>query len=123
MAREDIQSMSGPDKAALLMLAVGEDNAARLFGLMEDDEIRELFEKQSSEFTKRMTTVVRRGQRSGEVRKGFSPEAVAAVISANFLADPGSGSHPRTWRHSRAVPRPVPPPTVATVSDGRVTLA
>ncbi len=42
MAREDIQSMSGPDKAALLMLAVGEDNAARLFGMMEDDEIREL---------------------------------------------------------------------------------
>ena len=42
MAREDIQSMSGPDKAALLMLAVGEDNAARLFSMMEDDEIREL---------------------------------------------------------------------------------
>ncbi|NIA69483.1 flagellar motor switch protein FliG [Pelagibius litoralis] len=42
MAREDLQSMSGPDKAALLMLAVGEDNAARLFGMMEDDEIREL---------------------------------------------------------------------------------
>ncbi|HIC81009.1 MAG TPA: flagellar motor switch protein FliG [Kiloniellaceae bacterium] len=42
MSREDIQSMSGPDKAALLMLAVGEDNAARLFSMMEDDEIREL---------------------------------------------------------------------------------
>ncbi len=40
--REDIQSMSGPEKAALLMLAVGEENAARLFGMMEDDEIREL---------------------------------------------------------------------------------
>jgi len=40
--REDIQTMSGPEKAALLMLAVGEDNAARLFGMMEDDEIREL---------------------------------------------------------------------------------
>lgn len=40
--REDIQSMSGPEKAALLMLAVGEENAARLFGMMDDDEIREL---------------------------------------------------------------------------------
>jgi flagellar motor switch protein FliG len=40
--REDIQSMSGPEKAALLMLAVGEDNAARLFSMMDDDEIREL---------------------------------------------------------------------------------
>ncbi|MEQ9608405.1 MAG: flagellar motor switch protein FliG [Kiloniellaceae bacterium] len=40
--REDIQSMSGPEKAALLMLAVGEDNAARLFSMMDDEEIREL---------------------------------------------------------------------------------
>src|SRR3546814_14201356 len=39
---KDIQSMSGPEKAALLMLAVGEDNAARLFSMMDDDEIREL---------------------------------------------------------------------------------
>jgi flagellar motor switch protein FliG len=34
--------MSGPEKAALLMLAVGEENAARLFSMMDDDEIREL---------------------------------------------------------------------------------
>lgn len=40
--REDIQSLSGPEKAALLMLAVGEENAARLFSMMDDDEIREL---------------------------------------------------------------------------------
>src|SRR3546814_20935032 len=40
--REDLQSMSGPEKAALLMLAVGEDNAARLFSMMDDDETREL---------------------------------------------------------------------------------
>ncbi|MEO3429415.1 flagellar motor switch protein FliG [Pelagibius sp. CAU 1746] len=40
--REDIQSMSGPEKAALLMLAVGEENAARLFSMMDDEEIREL---------------------------------------------------------------------------------
>ena len=48
MAREDLQSMSGPDKAALLMLAVGEDNAARLFSMMEDDEIRELSQAMAS---------------------------------------------------------------------------
>ena len=40
--REDIQTMSGPEKAALLMLAVGEENAARLFSMMDDEEIREL---------------------------------------------------------------------------------
>ena len=48
MAREDLQSMSGPDKAALLMLAVGEDNAARIFSMMEDDEIRELSQAMAS---------------------------------------------------------------------------
>ena len=40
--REDYRTMTGPEKAALLMLSVGEDNASRLFGIMDDDEIREL---------------------------------------------------------------------------------
>ncbi len=40
--REDYRTMSGPEKAALLMLSVGEENASRLFGIMDDDEIREL---------------------------------------------------------------------------------
>ena len=40
--REDYRTMSGAEKAALLLMSVGEDNATRLFSLMEDDEIREL---------------------------------------------------------------------------------
>ena len=40
--REDYRTMSGPEKAALLMMSVGEDNAAQLFLLMDDDEIKEL---------------------------------------------------------------------------------
>ena len=40
--REDYRTMSGAEKAALLLMSVGEDNATRLFTLMEDDEIREL---------------------------------------------------------------------------------
>ncbi|MGH6948168.1 MAG: flagellar motor switch protein FliG [Kiloniellales bacterium] len=40
--REDYRTLVGPEKAALLMMSVGEDNAARLFSLMEQDEIREL---------------------------------------------------------------------------------
>src|ERR1700732_450956 len=48
--------------------------------------------------------------------------SVAAAISASFGAPPAP-AQPSISRHSRAVPRPVPPPTVATVSDGRVTLA
>jgi len=40
--REDYRTMTGPEKAALLMMSVGEDNATRLFSLMDDDEIKEL---------------------------------------------------------------------------------
>jgi len=40
--REDYRTMSGPEKAALLMMSVGEENASRLFSLMDDEEIKEL---------------------------------------------------------------------------------
>jgi flagellar motor switch protein FliG len=41
-AREDYRTLSGPEKAAILMLAIGEENAARLFALMDDEEIKEI---------------------------------------------------------------------------------
>ncbi|MDJ0951710.1 MAG: flagellar motor switch protein FliG, partial [Alphaproteobacteria bacterium] len=40
--REDYRSLSGPEKAALLVMSVGDENATRLFDMMEDDEIKEL---------------------------------------------------------------------------------
>jgi flagellar motor switch protein FliG len=40
--REDFRTLSGAEKAALLILAIGEDHAARLIKLMDDDEIKEL---------------------------------------------------------------------------------
>ncbi len=43
MAREDEgRVLSGPQKAALLMLALGEDHCATLFKLMHEDEIKEI---------------------------------------------------------------------------------
>ncbi len=40
--REDYRTLTGPEKAAILMLSLGEDHAARLFTLMDDEEIKEL---------------------------------------------------------------------------------
>jgi flagellar motor switch protein FliG len=40
--REDYRSLTGPEKAAILMMALGEEHAARLFELMDDEEIREI---------------------------------------------------------------------------------
>ncbi len=40
--REDYRALAGPDKAALLMMSVGDENAARLFSFLDDEEIKEL---------------------------------------------------------------------------------
>ncbi len=45
---EQTRNLSGPEKAALLMLTIGEENAGKLFSMMHDDEIRELSQHMSS---------------------------------------------------------------------------
>src|SRR5579862_3467143 len=40
--REDVRGLSGAEKAALLILSLGEEYAARMFSHMNDDEIKEL---------------------------------------------------------------------------------
>ena len=39
---DDDRTLSGPQKVAVLMLALGEDQCARLFGMMHEDEIKEI---------------------------------------------------------------------------------
>jgi len=41
-AREDIRTLTGPEKAALLLLAIGEEHASKLIALMDDEEIKEI---------------------------------------------------------------------------------
>ena len=40
--REDVRALTGIERAAALMLSLGEENTTRLFSLMGDDEIKEL---------------------------------------------------------------------------------
>lgn len=40
--KEDYRSLTGPQKAAIMMLSLGEDQAGKLFTMMEDDEIKEM---------------------------------------------------------------------------------
>lgn len=40
--KEDYRSLTGPQKASIMMLSLGEEQAAKLFAMMEDDEIKEL---------------------------------------------------------------------------------
>src|SRR3954453_4728220 len=39
---DDPRSMKGPQKAAILMLALGEDHCTRLFSMMHEDEIKDI---------------------------------------------------------------------------------
>ena len=45
---EDPRSLGGADKAALLLMAIGEDNATRLFSLMDEDELKLLSQHMAS---------------------------------------------------------------------------
>ena len=46
--KEDIRNLSGMQKAAIFMLAVGDQHSARLFEKMDDEEIRDLSQAMSS---------------------------------------------------------------------------
>lgn len=46
--REDYRTLSGAEKAAIFMLALGEDHAKRLFEYMDDEEILEVSQVMSS---------------------------------------------------------------------------
>jgi len=40
--KEDYRSLTGPQKAAIMMMSLGQDQSAKMLAMMEDDEIREL---------------------------------------------------------------------------------
>ena len=46
--KEDVRSLTGIQKAAIFMLAVGDQHSARLFEKMDDEEIRDLSQAMSS---------------------------------------------------------------------------
>jgi flagellar motor switch protein FliG len=47
-SKEDFRKMGGPQKAAMFLMAIGEESAVKLFALMDDDEIREISNIMSS---------------------------------------------------------------------------
>ena len=46
--KDDYRSLTGPQKAAILMLSLGEAQSSRLFALMDDEEIREISQTMAS---------------------------------------------------------------------------
>ena len=46
--KEDYRSLTGPQKAAIMMLSLGDEQAGKLLAMMEDDEIKELTQVMSN---------------------------------------------------------------------------
>ncbi len=55
--KNELRGIDGPQKAAILMLALNEDQAAKLFGMMNDDEIKEITQAMAALGTVDGTTV------------------------------------------------------------------
>lgn len=57
--KEDYRKLTGPQKAAILIMSMDEENATKLFGLMSDEEIKEISNTMSSLGTVSAETVER----------------------------------------------------------------
>ena len=42
--REDYRGITGPEKSAILLMSLGEEQAGKLFALLDDEEIKTRFE-------------------------------------------------------------------------------
>ena len=57
-SRDDYRTLKGPEKAAILMLSLGEEHTAKLFATMDDEEIKEIaYAVAVTDFTNRAHTI------------------------------------------------------------------
>jgi flagellar motor switch protein FliG len=48
LVKEDMRSLTGPERAAIFLLALGEENGAKLWQMMDEEEIKELSQVMSN---------------------------------------------------------------------------
>jgi flagellar motor switch protein FliG len=58
-AKDDYKALTGAQKAALLLMSVGEESAAKIFALMHDDEIKEISQTMANLGTVSSTVIER----------------------------------------------------------------
>src|SRR5712671_5776742 len=58
-SREDVRSLTGPERAAILILSLGEEHTAKLFSMMDDEEIKEISQTMANLGTVSATIVER----------------------------------------------------------------
>jgi flagellar motor switch protein FliG len=47
-AKEDVRSLTGAERAAIIMLSLGEEHSARIWGMMDEDEVKEVSQVMSN---------------------------------------------------------------------------
>lgn len=57
--KEDYRNLTGPEKAAILIMAIGEDYTTKLFSLMDDEEIKDISQSMANLGTVTSTMVER----------------------------------------------------------------
>src|SRR6201994_5120425 len=48
IVRDDVRSLSGAERAAVIMLSLGEDHSAKIWGMMDEEEIKEVSQVMSN---------------------------------------------------------------------------
>ena len=104
--RDDYRTLTGPEKAAILMLALGEEHAAKLFALMDDEEINELSQTMANLGTVSSTVIERlfvefadQISSTGSLVGTFdSTERLLVKVLANGQRQPDHGGDPRSRR-------------------------
>src|SRR6201992_584881 len=46
--KDDVRQLSGPERSAIVMLALGEDHSARIWSMMDEDEVKEVSQVMSN---------------------------------------------------------------------------
>ena len=105
MAVERYESLNGAEKAAILMLSVGEDSAAKLFSMLDLEEVMDISQTMSQlgrvrrptwssaccvEFVDRLSAAGRPGRRVREHRAAPAPLPRPAAGRAHHGGDPRS---------------------------------
>ena len=83
--RDDVNSLSGSEKAAIFILSLGEDQAAKLFGLMDDEEIKEISQTMARLGSVSYQAVLARGFALVQDAEGATLTAAADVPAGGRL--------------------------------------
>ena len=104
--KEDLRSLSGPERAAIFLLSLGEEHGAQLWEMLDEDEVKEVSQLMSNLGTVSSTLVeklliefVSQISSTGSLMGSYeSTERLLAALPADRQGRPDHGGNPRSGR-------------------------